>query len=258
MLSFNAGISDGMNEKGLAAHLLYLDGSKYEPADARPTLSNIAWGKYVLDNYATVGEALAGLAKIRLVSAKASNREWPLHLAIEDAKGDSAILEYVDGKLVVHHGKEYAVMTNEPKLTDQLANVKNYKLFGGKLAMPGDIDPASRFVRASSYLKTLPDPKSHEEAIGYVTGALRTTMVPFGAENTGATVAEDTWPTRWSTICDLSRKHFYFLPGVTQNIFWVDFGKLAKSKTPLAIKPTASSHGDVSGRMTKFNPPTKG
>ncbi|MFK5073457.1 linear amide C-N hydrolase, partial [Klebsiella pneumoniae] len=85
-------------------------------------------------------------------------QEWGLHVAIEDTTGDSAVFEFVKGKLVVHHGKEYTVMTNEPPLAEQLVNVKRYKLFGGKEAMPGDIDPSSRFVRAASYLKTLPQP----------------------------------------------------------------------------------------------------
>jgi choloylglycine hydrolase len=247
--SFNAGIGDGMNEKGLAAHLLYLDGSKYEPKDARPILNNIAWVEYVLDNYATVEEALKGLAKVRVAPSLAGGREWPLHLAIEDAKGDSAVIEYVDGKLSLHHGKEFTVMTNEPPLGEQLENLKKYKLFGGKLPMPGDIDPASRFVRASSYLKTLPDPKSQEEAVGYIAGVLRTTMVPFGAEDTGSSEAADTWPTRWSTLADLSAKRFYYLPGRSPNAFWVDLRKLAKSKKPLALKPSSSLEGDVTARM---------
>jgi len=256
--SFDAGTSDGMNEKGLAANMLYLDGSQYEPADQRPSLNNIAWAEYVLDNFATVEETLKGLARVRVISTKAGGREWPLHLALEDAKGDSAILEYVDGKLSVHHGKKFTVMTNEPPMPKQLANLKKYKLFGGNLAMPGDIDPSSRFVRASSYLKTLPNPKSHEQAVGYVTGILRTTMVPFGAEDTGSSEAADTWPTRWSTIADLSRKRFYFLPGITQNIFWIDFGKLAGTRTPLAIKPTSALQGDVSDQLVRSAHAIKG
>jgi hypothetical protein len=30
-----------------------------------------------------------------------------LHLSLSDSTGDSAILEYVDGKLVIHHGPQY-------------------------------------------------------------------------------------------------------------------------------------------------------
>ena len=37
-----------------------------------------------------------------------------VHLAVSDPTGDSAIFEYIAGKLVIHHGKEYQVMTNSP------------------------------------------------------------------------------------------------------------------------------------------------
>ncbi len=157
--------SDGMNEAGLSAHLLYLHGTEHEPDDARPGLSNLLWSQYVLDNFSTVSDALAALKGVRIVSAKAEGREWPLHLSIEDASGDSAVIEFVGGKVVVHHGKDVTVMTNEPPLDEQIANLKRYRLFGGNLPMPGDIDPMSRFVRASSYLKTLPPPADTTEAI---------------------------------------------------------------------------------------------
>jgi choloylglycine hydrolase len=44
-----------------------------------------------------------------------------LHLSISDATGDSAIFEYIHGKLVIHHSKRYQVMTNSPMFADQLA-----------------------------------------------------------------------------------------------------------------------------------------
>ncbi len=43
-----------------------------------------------------------------------------LHLALEDAAGDSAIIEHLDGKPVVHHGSQYRVMTNDPPYDEQL------------------------------------------------------------------------------------------------------------------------------------------
>ena len=151
------------------------------PLTRGPAVSNLQWAQYVLDNYATVAEALDGLKIVQIVSNKAAGREWPLHLAIEDATGDSAVLEYVGGKLVIHHGKQVTVMTNEPTLDEQLANLKRYKLFGGNLPMPGDVDPASRFVRATSYLKTLPKPANTYEAVSQLAGVARNVAVPFGA-----------------------------------------------------------------------------
>jgi penicillin V acylase-like amidase (Ntn superfamily) len=32
---------------------------------------------------------------------------WALHLTVEDADGDSAIMEFANGELIVHHGREF-------------------------------------------------------------------------------------------------------------------------------------------------------
>ena len=44
-----------------------------------------------------------------------------LHLSISDATGDSAIFEYVGGKLVIHHSRRYNVMTNSPVTVRKMA-----------------------------------------------------------------------------------------------------------------------------------------
>jgi len=255
--SFDACNSDGMNEKGLAAHLLYLDGSKYAANDGKPAIANMAWAQYVVDNYATVKEALEGLAKVQVINRQAIGRDWPLHLAMEDATGDSAVIESVNGKLVVYHGKEFTVMSNEPAFDVQLANLKKHKLFGGNLPMPGDIDPLSRFVRAASHLKTLPKAQNSDEAVVFMGGVVRTIMIPFGAVDTSGGNAEDVWPTRWATLSDLSHKRFYFLSTRSPSVVWVDMDKLAAASDLLAIVPNPGLSGDLSSLLTKFTPEQK-
>ena len=135
MTGFDAGASDGMNEAGLSAHLLYLHGAEHDPpTSARPLEPPVG---AVCPRQLCQGGGGAGRVQRRTDRVKqAHGREWPLHLAIEDASGDSAVLEYVGGKVVVHHGKDVNVMTNEPTLDVQLTNLKRYKLFGGSLSMP--------------------------------------------------------------------------------------------------------------------------
>ncbi len=243
-----------MNEHGLAAHVLYLHDTKYEPRDQRPGLSNALWAQYVLDNFKTVAEALEGLRKIQVVSAKIGPREWPLHLAIEDDSGDSAVLEYIDGKLVVHHGRQYAVMSNEPSYDKQLENLKRYKLFGGNLPLPGDIDPMDRFVRAASFLKTLPEPLDEQEAMAGIVAITRNAMNPPGATDTSGNERVDAWPTRWMTAADLTHRVFYFNSTKSPNLYWVDMKKLDPSpgSPVLALDPYDSSLvGEVSRHLRK-------
>ncbi len=250
--AFGVATSDGMNEHGLAAHALVLDKTVYEPRDKRPGVSNGMWVQYILDNFKTVNEALSGLPGVQIVSIDIAGIKWPLHVAFEDATGDSAVIEYADGKAVIHHGPQYSVMTNEPFLDEQLSNLKRYKLFGGDLALPGDIDPVSRFVRASTYLKTLPEPKNDVEAIAGVASVIRSVMVPFGAPDTSSTDLFDTWQTLWRTFADLTHLVYYF--GATTNpcLLWVELKNLnLKAGAPvLALDPRDPAlMGDISKQL---------
>ena len=62
---YDIGTCDGMNEKGLVASLLFLPESIYSlPGDTRPAMGISIWTQYVLDNFATVREAVDELKKL--------------------------------------------------------------------------------------------------------------------------------------------------------------------------------------------------
>ena len=142
MTGCDGAATDGLNEKGLAAHLLVLAESEPEPKDDRPELPDALWAQYVLDNFATVNDVVDAHAagKFRVVAAWSTDlgylKPLGLHLAVEDASGDSAIFEHIKGKLVVHHGPQYRVMTNDPPLGEMLERMKKYKEFGGSDELP--------------------------------------------------------------------------------------------------------------------------
>jgi penicillin V acylase-like amidase (Ntn superfamily) len=122
---FGIGTADGTNERGLAAHMLYFPPADYGSRDpSKPGVQAALWAQYALDNAATVEEALAKLATVQIVKVEievhGQKQTGTVHVALEDASGDSAILEYLDGKLVVHHGREFRVMTNAPEYDKQL------------------------------------------------------------------------------------------------------------------------------------------
>ena len=153
----------GVNETGLSVDMLYLDGSVYAtPDQTTPCVSFLKVPMYLLDNAATVSECLTLLGKV-LVVAEAYNGFVPgMHFAIRDASNDMAIIEFVNvgaggnsqPKMVVYHGQNYDVMTNEPPLPKQL---KYYKQFSnGKKGLGGDFNALDRFVRLKMFKKTLP------------------------------------------------------------------------------------------------------
>ena len=123
---FDVATTDGLNEAGLCANLLWLAESQYPAFDrSKPGLSVAAWAQYVLDNFATVQEAVNALRgepfTIVTDTVPGETRLATLHLSMSDATGDSAIVEYIGGKQVIHHGRKYQVMTittsNEPNIS---------------------------------------------------------------------------------------------------------------------------------------------
>ena len=100
----------------------------------------------------------------QLVGPEVINGSLPQHYALEDASGDSAVIEFIGGQMNIYHGAEYTVLTNEPPFDQQIQNLWRYQYFGGDLTLPGDLNPMDRFVRASAFVSTLnlPSPISPE------------------------------------------------------------------------------------------------
>lgn len=239
LTAFGSAVDDGINEHGLAAHLISLPGSEYEARDQRPGLNNLHCVQYFLDNCKTVGEVLALLGQFQIVPVEFKGEQWPQHIALEDASGDSAVLEYVKGRLRVYHGVQYTVVTNEPTLDWHLQNLKRYKLFGGELPLPGDIDPASRFVRAACFLKTLPEPRDGAQALAFLRGVLFRVASPMGSQDTTGSTSPNLGPTRWLVLYDLSNRVVYFLAGVNLFPFQINLDELdfAQGAPMLQINP---------------------
>ena len=127
--AFEIASTDGMNEKGLVANLLWLPEAKYPARDkSKPGLAITAWVQYMLDNFATVDEAVAFIDEdtFQVVSDMMpdGSRLATLHLSVSDATGDCAIFEYTDGKLTVYHSKEYKIMTNSTTNNKQLTHTE--------------------------------------------------------------------------------------------------------------------------------------
>lgn len=217
--------TDGMNEKGLVANLLWLAESEYPQWDGqKPGLSIAAWVQYMLDNFATVNEAVAFTEKetFEVVSDMMpdGSRMATLHLSISDATGDNAIFEYIGGKLVIHHDRSYQVMTNSPIFEQQLALDDYWRNIGGVTFLPGTNRAADRFVRASFYINAIPQVEDTRTAVASVFSVIRNTSVPLGITTPNEPNISST---RWRTVSDQKNKVYYFESTLYPNVFWVDF-----------------------------------
>ena len=222
---YGVGTADGLNERGLGAHMLYLTATDFGPRDvSKPGLQAGLWAQYALDNAATVGEALALLDKIQVVMIEARGHKAMVHLALEDADGDSAIIEFIDGKAVIHHGREFRIMTNDPSYDQQLALLKtlDFSKPSSDMPLPGNVNPKDRFQRADYYMAMLPKPKNEREAVAGVLAIARNVSVPFGApyENFGI------YNTEYRTVMNLTDKRYYFELSTAPNVIWTDLLKM--------------------------------
>lgn len=255
---YNLGAADGMNTKGLDANLLYLSSSDYgTPNPAHQNLSVLSWVQYILDNYATVDEAVKGFeaGQFNMIAPELpNNHAATLHLAITDQSGDNAIFEYINGKLVVHQGKQYTVMTNEPSYEKQLALNDYWQNLKGAF-LPGTSDPADRFVRASYYLSQAPKDPTTQQAIAVAFSIIRDVSVPMGAQTSGR---PNVAATIWRSVADLTHETYYFENTDRPNVFWVDMNKLdLKSGAPakkLSLAKGEIYAGDVSKDFVTSKP----
>ncbi|MDS3860915.1 linear amide C-N hydrolase [Thermosynechococcaceae cyanobacterium BACA0444] len=233
---YGMGTADGLNEQGLGMHMLYLTATDFGPRDVRkPGVQAGLWGQYLLDNAATVKEAIALMAQIQPVMVAIDQMKATVHLAIEDASGDSAILEYINGNLVIHHGPEYRVMTNDPPYDQQLAFLKTWDFTNAtrQTPLPGNVDPQDRFVRATYYQMMLPEPKTQQEAIAGILAIARNVSVPFGAPNN---IPGSLYNTEYRTAIDLTNRRYFFELSHSPNVIWVDLDKLdLRDEAPVLI-----------------------
>jgi penicillin V acylase-like amidase (Ntn superfamily) len=254
---YEGGTADGMNEKGFVANLLYLVESEYpDPkGDTRPTIVIAAWAQYLLDNFATVEEAVAEAKKetFRMVSVMAPNgAKGTVHIAISDASGDSAIFEYVKGKLVIHHGKQYQVMTNSPTYDKQIALNEYWKQIGGTVMLPGTNRAADRFARASFYINATKQSADPREAVAAVFSVMRNVSVPRGI---GTIDQPNISSTIWRTVADQKNRVYYYEDTNSPGLIWVKLDTIDFKEGSGVRKLTLIGKPDTTGDQTaNFKP----
>jgi penicillin V acylase-like amidase (Ntn superfamily) len=254
---YNVASVDGINEAGLAGNVLYLAESDYGDAKAsgKPLISVGAWMQYVLDNYATVQEAVDALGKepFAIVAPVLPNGHAATgHLSISDKSGDSAIFEYVGGKLVIHHSPKYTVMTNSPVFDQQLAISTYWNTVGGSNFLPGTSRASDRFARMTWMLDAVPAAKTNEASVATVMSLMRSISVPLGIQDPKL---PNIASTRWRTAADLTAKRYFFDNVHTPSVFWVDLDKLDLKPGSSPLKLDLQGDPMLSGEVSKeFKP----
>ncbi len=253
--SWDISTTDGMNEKGLVANMLWLVESEYPNFDKngdKPGIAISLWAQYALDNFANVAEAVAEFSKEEFAVVSdfipGTNKFTTVHLSLSDASGDNAILEYIGGKLIIHHDQSYTVMTNDPPYKEQLAIARYWETIPGKVFLPGSVTAPDRFVRATFFINSIPQTDNTRVSVAGVMSVIRNVSVPYGFEIEGF---PNLSTTRWRAVADQKNLVYYFETALTPNTFWVDLKKIDFSEKASVRKLDLEDHKTYSGECSK-------
>ncbi len=244
---------DGMNEEGLATGGLWLEDAIYpsvEPGETVIGLNDvIAW---ILGNFRTVEEVKAGLSTVKLwvdeMNLLDLKIKLPMHLYVTDAKGDSIVVEWLDGKLKIWDNKENGVMANEPNLGWHLDNLHFFSHINphsqpvpslndqhwawgtGLLGLPGDYTSASRFVKISLLKYFSQTPKDARDGVNLALHLINTIDIPYGPQIWPQGQTEFVQWTVWSVIYDQTHKYFYYRTYQNPTLRRIELAKLSLGK----------------------------
>ena len=259
------GLSDGMNEKGLAIGVLWFESDmKWQdvaPRERKYALAQIMVGDWILGNFENVEDVKREIQKLKVFKYTDPETKMSptVHFIVYDANGGCIVIEYEDGMCNIHDNP-LGIMTNAPRFPWHLTNLrqyagmtsektKPYQISGfrfsptghgsGMFGLPGDLTPPSRFVRLAVLTRFSDMQPDAKRTLNLAQHIINTFDIPFG-------LVTDTLPdkktvlkesTQWVTFRDLTKRIFYFRTYYNQNLRKIDLNKLDFSGTTVKRIP---------------------
>ncbi len=222
----------GINEKGLAIEILWLEETQYPEADDRASLNELQWIQYQLDNFDTVKELAlkADLYRVSDIAAK-------VHYIACDSSGDCATFEYL-GKQLKKHPEATSplvvpILTNNT-YEESIAYLKKHSGFGGNRPIPQGNLSLARFARAASL--------AQQPSVGWESG--------FDVLDSVRSVAS-----QWQIVYGLSSKEVRVKTKKSQAIKTINSAQFDYScLSPVKVLDVNSAAaGDVTARFEDFS-----
>jgi choloylglycine hydrolase len=221
--------SGGMNEAGLVIELMWLDDTRYPQPDNRAEVDVLEWIQYNLDTAASVADVIKSSEAIRISSPV------KLHYLTSDREGNSATIEFLDGKLAAHTGESLPVAT---LTNDTYASSLD---FARKAAAPQSASSLDRFARASKKTSEFAaQAKNESEAVDYAFEIL-------------ADAAQKGY-TQWSIVYDQRRGRIYFRTRKSAAIKSLDLNSFDYTcgSTVKMLDIDTAGRGDAASRFADY------
>ena len=221
----------GMNENGLVVEVMWLDGSKYPEPDNRSAIGVLQWIQYQLDRSANV-DAVIATDKIVRISSKAP----PLHYLVADARGNVATIEFLNGKMVVHKGKELPF----PVLTNSTYDNSIQQTKGANDTRSFNDNSIDRFAKACSMVQKFQLQNINTPVVDYAFSILDK-------------VSQGKY-TKWSIVYDITNKKISFRTDNFTNIKIISFSSFDFSCSSVSkmFNLNQNTKNEVSASFKKF------
>jgi len=227
----------GMNEAGLVIELMWLDETKYPVQDTRNTVGGILqWIQYQLDNCETIQEVIDTDKFLRIPEGAV-----PVHYLISDKYGNTASIEFLNGKLVQHSGEtmNFKTLTNDT-YEKSVEYLKTLKEFGGTADFSDDGSSYNRFARACSMVNDY-----SKEANG--------NAVDYGFEILNRVSQGSS--TKWSIVYDIKNMKVFFKTYDESKIKNIKFALLDfNCSSPVEmIDINSNLEGNINSNMIEYS-----
>ncbi|MFT7487090.1 MAG: penicillin V acylase-like amidase (Ntn superfamily) [Candidatus Paceibacteria bacterium] len=227
--------SGGMNEAGLVVEVMWLTATRFPDTDARAGVRELSWIQYQLDNCRTVEEVLATDSTLRITPESVST-----HFLVCDSAGDQATIEFLEGKMVAHHGHELPIpaLTNSP-YSNSMEYLETFDGFGGDRPTPRSGSSLDRFVRAACGVVEY-EPSSPDKTRDYAFEIL-------------ADVSQGAY-TKWSIVYDIDQRIVHFRTAAAPTIKTLQMAKfdLSPATPSLILDIDSPQAGDPTELFVKY------
>ena len=248
---------EGQNEAGLGISGNFLPGfTEYQtvtPQDKK-YVSVLNFGGFVLGSFGSVKEAKAELPKYKVWYDPSEVKGIPtppwLHYLITDRSGDSIVVEFVKGQMMIHDNLA-GVLTNAPTYDWHLNNVRNYLSLtstatpsvvvngtnvtelgqgGGLIGLSADYTPPARFVRQAYLRQFAYKANNSTDALQLAGHLLNNVDIPVGVARStdGKNTVSDF--TQWVNLKDLKNNRMKIANYANRtNFIEIDLNQVFKS-----------------------------
>jgi penicillin V acylase-like amidase (Ntn superfamily) len=247
-------IMDGMNEQGLSASFLWLQGASLLPFEQTTKPEEIGkrllWFHtvdYILGKFKTVAEVKAALSddnntdNVLIRGLYGLDRLLALHVVVHDISGASMLIQWTNEKQHIYtKGRldKYGVVTNEPpwpRMVQEVSKDRKATPLNEMKGIPGDHKSESRFrrlvklreyARIRSELPEYANLNAHDAAVQDAANLINTVTVIRGTDDPYPDVGWTDNFTGPTLIRDHVRKKLFFRGYNNQSYRQIDLAKI--------------------------------